>query len=78
MTKFLNADWMVEHGFMTESECLELNTQHLTPNNDWGTDKKVKDLKLRDIATLTASSTCQDAIRLLNEENVDQIAICDG
>lgn len=38
MTKFLNADWMVEHNFMTEEACLDINTTRLVANNDWGTD----------------------------------------
>ena len=58
MTKFLNADWMVENGFMNEEQCLDLNTSKLVENKDWGTDMKVSDLKLADIPTLTTSSTC--------------------
>jgi len=46
MTKFLNADWMVEHNFMTEQQCLDLNTTKLVENTEWGQDKFVKDLNM--------------------------------
>ena len=48
MTKFLNADWMNEYGFLTEEEVLELNSCKLVPNIDWGQDKKVSDMKFND------------------------------
>jgi len=48
MTKFLNADWMNEYGFLTEEEVFELNSCKLVPNNEWGQDKKVSDMKFND------------------------------
>jgi cystathionine beta-synthase len=36
ITKFINNDWMYEHGLMTESECMEANIPKLVPNNVWG------------------------------------------
>lgn len=70
MTKFLNADWMNEYGFMTEEEVLAKNTCSLVPNNDWGQDKKVKDLKFNDnMINLQIDSTCGDAEKIMRENN---------
>ena len=35
-TKFINNDWMYEHGLMPEQEYLELKTPKLIPSNVWG------------------------------------------
>ena len=75
MTKFLNADWMVEHKLMTENECLDLNTTDLVPNTDYGTDKKVSDLELSDMPALNEKSTCQEAISLMKSTHRDQAAM---
>ena len=65
MTKFLNADWMNEYGFMTEKEVYDLNKSKLVPDNDWGQDKTVGDMKLDDMPTLCLDSTCKAAVDLL-------------
>lgn len=44
MTKFINNDWMYENGFITEQECIKLNTSPLVSNKDWGQEYTVKDL----------------------------------
>lgn len=48
MTKFINNDWMYESGFITEEECIKLNTSTLVPNKDWGQEYTVKDLNLQE------------------------------
>lgn len=58
MTKFLNADWMNEYGFMSEEEVRKLNESRLVPSDDLNKDKKVSDLKLADVQCLTVKSTC--------------------
>ena len=46
ITKFINNDWMYEHGFITENECMESNIPKLVPNNVWGQEFTIKDLSL--------------------------------
>lgn len=36
ITKFVSNDWMYEHGFISEQECLERSTPKLIPNKVWG------------------------------------------
>jgi len=48
MTKHLNADWMYERDYMTEQECMDLNTTDLIQNKDWGQTLKVRDLPLHE------------------------------
>jgi hypothetical protein len=62
MTKFLNNDWMYENGFITEKECIELNTSKLVPNTDWGQEYTVKNLELKEAVFLDANTTIKEAI----------------
>jgi cystathionine beta-synthase len=78
MTKFLNADWMVEHKFMTEEQCLDLNTTNLVKNTDYGTDKKVKEMNLPDLESLNEKSTCEEAINMMKSMNRQQAAMRDA
>lgn len=36
ITKFINNDWMYEHGLITEQECMDANIPKLVPHNVWG------------------------------------------
>jgi hypothetical protein len=36
ITKFINDDWMLKLGLLTEKECLEAHTPKLVPNPVWG------------------------------------------
>lgn len=36
ITKFVNNDWMYEHGFINEIECMEANIPKLIPYKQWG------------------------------------------
>lgn len=36
ITKFINNDWMYEHGLITEKECMEASIPKLVPHNVWG------------------------------------------
>lgn len=62
MTKFINNDWMYENGFITENECIKLNTSTLVPNNDWGQEYTVKDLNLHEAFFLNSEMTVKEAI----------------
>lgn len=62
ITKFINNDWMYEHGFMSEQECLEINTPKLIPSNLWGKEHTIKDLNLKEAVFLSDTMTCSEAI----------------
>ena len=62
MTKFINNDWMYENGFITEQECIQLNSSSLVANKDWGQEYTVKDLHLHEAVFLPASMTVSEAI----------------
>ena len=71
MTKFLNNDWMYENGFITEQECIDLNTSKLVPNKDWGQEYTVKDLELTEAHFLNHDLTCKEAIEDMQKYNFD-------
>jgi hypothetical protein len=71
MTKFINNDWMYENGFITEEDCIKLNTSNLVPNKDWGQDFTVKDLKLHDAIFLNSNMTVKEAIEEVNKQAFD-------
>lgn len=62
MTKFLNADWMHEFGYIEEEECAKLSSSDLIPSNDWGQDRRAKDLKLPNAMFLEMSTTVEEAL----------------
>lgn len=67
MTKFLNVDWMFENGFISEEECVKLNSSTLVENKDWGTGYTVADLPLKESIQLKTDTSLRDAIRLMGE-----------
>lgn len=62
MTKFINNDWMYENGFISEDQCMQLNTSSLVANKEWGQEYTVKDLELHNAVFLPASMTVGEAI----------------
>ena len=48
MTKHLNDDWMYECGYISEADCAKGAVSTLIPNTDWGQDRRVAELKLKD------------------------------
>jgi cystathionine beta-synthase len=62
MTKFINNDWMYENGFITEEECIKLNSSDLVENKDWGQEYTVKDLSLHNAHFLSSHITVGQAI----------------
>ena len=75
MTKHLNADWMYEHGYITEEECTKLCSMDLVENKDWGQDKTVKDLQLSDAVFLRAEMSCGEAAKFIREYDFDQFPV---
>lgn len=62
ITKFINNDWMYEHGFLSEQECMDANIPKLIPNEKWGQDFCIKDLQLKPALFLNDNTTCKEAI----------------
>lgn len=75
ITKFINNDWMYEHGFISEKDCMEAHVPKLVPNNMWGQDKKVKDLNLHPACFLQDDMTCKSAIQLIKQNAYDQFPV---
>lgn len=46
ITKFVNNDWMYEHGLMSEADCCDASVPKLVPHNVWGKEYTIKDLNL--------------------------------
>lgn len=62
ITKFINNDWMYEHGFISEKDCLAANTPKLVPNIVWGQEFTIKDLNLKPATFLATTTAIKDAI----------------
>lgn len=75
MTKFINNDWMYENGFITEEECIKLNTSSLVSNKDWGQESTVKDLQLHDAVFLSSEMTVREAIDEMQKQAFDQFPV---
>jgi cystathionine beta-synthase len=77
MTKHLSADWMYERGYISEKECTEAYTDTLIPNEDWGQDLKVKDLKLNECVFMKSSDTCEHVLSKMREYGFEQFPVKD-
>lgn len=75
ITKFVSNDWLYEHGFISEEECLDRSTPKLIPNKCWGQDKKVKDMPLSEALFLETDTTCRQAIELMKAKAFDQFPV---
>ena len=69
MTKALNDDWMLDHGFV-DGDVIKAK-QYTT----WWATKRVCDLPLNTPLTITDDVTCKDAITLLKEEGYDMVPV---
>ena len=77
MTKHLNNDWMYEKGYITEEQCAKASVSDLIPNNDWGQDRTVSDLDLREAVFVDADSTCEEISRLMLKGGYAQYPVKD-
>ena len=75
MTKHLNPDWCCERGYITDKECADLFTTDLIPNNDWGVNLTIKDMKLHEAKFVDLNTTCGEAIKLMKATNFDQFPV---
>ncbi|GAB6024294.1 hypothetical protein CHUAL_008986 [Chamberlinius hualienensis] len=67
MTKFLNDDWMLTKDIIE-------NVQQETP---WWWNNQVRNLELSAPLTVTPNVTCQEAIKVMNQEGYDQLPVVD-
>ena len=67
ITKFVNNDWMFEHGLMTEQECCDASVPKLVPHLAWGKEYTIKDLNLPQATFLKTTSTISEAITKMKE-----------
>jgi len=87
MSKFLNDNWMIEHGFMTEKPHPSFS-HHSVPSSSspssqpstsallassWWKARTVADLKLETPLTVTPAVTCQQCVDILNKQGYDQL-----
>ena len=62
MTKHLNDDWMYECGYITEQECAAGAVSNLIPNTDWGQERTVAELNLKDAIFLASTTPISEAV----------------
>ena len=77
ITKFVNNDWMYEHGFITEQECADANVPKLVPHNVWGQEHTIKELNLPQACFLPSTMTINEAIAKIKEQSYDQYPVQD-
>lgn len=72
MTKALNDDWMLDHGFVDNDVIKPKQFQ------TWWASKRVCDIAMTIPLTITIDVTCKDAIALLKREGFDMVPVLDG
>jgi cystathionine beta-synthase len=70
MTKFLSDDWMKSMGFMDADTIKE--EESLIAR--WG-GARIKDLKLPDALSIPKSTSCKEAISIMQENGFDQLPV---
>jgi len=75
ISKFVSNDWMYEHNFISEQECMQRSLPKLVPNKVWGQDYTIKDMQLTEALFLTPEMTCKEAINLMKAKSFDQFPV---
>ena len=75
MTKHLNDDWMYEQGYITEQDCAKGAVSNLIPNTDWGQDRIVAELNLKDAIFLQTTCTVREAVTKFQQTGFDHFAV---
>jgi len=70
MTKFLNDDWMNEHGFIDDATKREEKIKI----QQWG-GATIKDLNLKVAVTIDSRASCREAIEILKQNGFDQLPV---
>jgi len=68
MTKFLNDDWMIEHGFMDARP-----EPSVASAKEWWSDRVVSDLQLNTPMTVSPNVSCAECVDILNKNGYDQL-----
>ncbi|KAJ1727863.1 cystathionine beta-synthase [Coemansia biformis] len=71
MSRFLNDEWMKEHGFLDADD--EIREQHAL-NAQWG-GARVKDLGLKRAVVIEMRTPVNDAVQLMKENGFDQLPV---
>lgn len=77
ITKFINDDWMLKLGLLTEKECMDKQTPKLVPNPVWGQEQVIANLELKECQFLNINTSCSEAISLIKSTNCDQFPVKD-
>ncbi|KAJ3013735.1 hypothetical protein HKX48_005546 [Thoreauomyces humboldtii] len=70
MTKHLNDDWMKAHGYI-DSETVKKEEARVS---QWG-GARIKDLQLPEAVTVPESTTCRDAVAVMQSRGFDQLPV---
>ncbi|KAJ3228154.1 hypothetical protein HK099_006034 [Clydaea vesicula] len=72
MTKFLNDNWMKEAGFTDDASELAAERKR----SQWG-GAKISDLNLPNAITVPTTTTCRDAVEIMQSKGFDQLPVTD-
>lgn len=72
MTKFLNDDWMQEHGFL---EAPALEKSHPSMASEWWAKLPISSLPQKSPLTILPSVSCGDCVDILHREGFDQMPV---
>ncbi len=76
MTKFLNNDWMWEHGYADEARGIGVTEASIT--GEWWAKETVSRLDLKTPFTISPDVTCGAAVTYLDGEGFDQLPVVDA
>ncbi len=71
MTKFLNDDWMMENGFMTQNEYDRKNMNKYGSNKIYGDELRISDLNLRQVPVVRTTSKISETLSLFKENSTE-------
>jgi len=78
MTKFLSDEWMVENGFMdSPAEARNKPAEPAVQATAQYGDATVRSLNLPDAITVRSTTTCSEAVDILNRGGFDQVPVVD-
>jgi len=77
MTKFLNDDWMITHGFLKKESMDDGGNSKVTAAVDddhWG-NATIADLHLADAVCIPVSTTCREAVNIMSQNRFHQLPV---
>jgi cystathionine beta-synthase len=73
MTKFLDDEWMWEHGFADESRGIGVSDG--IHSSEWWASETISRLDLQTPFTISPAITCEEAVKILAGEGFDQLPV---